>query len=55
MDLNYTLEKKTNQPLVGARQSDKYGIIFAFLSIALKYTKEQLRLIKDVQSLVQFE
>lgn len=51
MNLNCTLETKTNQ----ARQSDKHEIIFTFLSIALKYTKEQLRLIKDIQSLVQFE
>lgn len=55
MNLNCTLETKTNQALGGARQSDKHEIIFTFLSIALKYTKEQLRLIKDIQSLVQFE
>lgn len=55
MNLNCSLEKKTYQPLHGARQSDKHEIIFTFLSSALKYTKEQLRFIKDIQSLLQFE
>lgn len=55
MNLNCTLKKKSNQPLGDARKSDKHGIIFTFLSSALRYTKEQLRLIKDIQSLVEFE
>lgn len=55
MNLNCSLERKTNQPLRGARQSYKHGIIFTFLSNALKYTKEQLRFIKDIQSHLQYE
>lgn len=47
--------KETDQKLSGARQSYKHEIIFTFLTNDLKYTKEQLRFIKVIQSHFQLE